>query len=306
MPPTLLIILGPTASGKTGLAIQLAQHFQTAILSADARQIFKEISIGTAKPTQKELHAAPHHLIDTHSITKDFSAGDFEEEALAILATCFQSNDLAIMAGGSGLYIRAVTEGLNDFPAIDPGIRESLNSEFKTQGIEALQNELAEKDPEYFELVDHKNPARLIRALEVIRGSGQPFSSFLNQNTTKRPFQMIKIGIETDRETLYNRIDQRVDEMLAAGLEQEVETIYQKYGEQVFTLNALQTVGYQELFAHLRGDFDREEAIRLIKRNSRRYAKRQMTWFKKERDVTWFAHDDLAAIIEHIGQTMQT
>lgn len=291
----LITVLGPTASGKTNMAIQLAQHFNTEILSADSRQLYKEISIGTAKPTPEERAAAPHHFVDSVSITDDHNAGRFENEALALLDELFKTHDVVVMAGGSGLYIQAVLEGFDDLPKIDPAIRQQLNDTLKTQGIEALQEMLRDLDPDYYNEVDLNNPHRMVRALEVCIGSGKPFSSYRIGNKNKRHFTPIKIGIAMDRELLYDRINRRVDLMMEHGLLEEARAIHHLRG-----LNALETVGYTELFDYFEDKHSLAEAIELIKRNSRRYAKRQMTWTRKDPNITWFGPNDVQQVIAHI------
>lgn len=299
MPPTgkkyLIAVLGPTASGKTSMAIQLAQHYNTEIISADSRQLYKEITIGTAKPTFEERAAAVHHFVDHVSITDEHSAGRFEQEALELLEELYNKHDVVIMAGGSGLYIQAVLEGFDELPKIDPSIREQLNNTLKTQGVEALQEMLHDLDPDYYNEVDLNNPQRIVRALEVCIGSGKPFSSFRQGNKQRRNFTPIKIGIAMDRELLYERINKRVDLMMDAGLLEEARALHHLRG-----LNALETVGYTELFDYFEDKHDLEEAVELIKRNSRRYAKRQMTWTRKDPDIVWFGPNDIRKVIDHI------
>ena len=272
----LLIIAGPTASGKTSTGIELAKHYQTDIVSADSRQFYKEMSIGTAKPTEEEMQGVNHHFIDTHSIHENYSVGDYEKEVIPLLNELFKTKDLVILLGGSGLFIRAICEGLDHFPDVPKSILESLEEEYKNKGISFLQKELKELDPEYSKTVDLENPHRLIRALSVIKASGKPFSSFLSLKTTKRNFTPIYIQLYHEREKLYKRINQRVDDMLGAGLKEEAQKLYPHK-----KLKALQTVGYQEWFDHFDEKISETECIELIKRNSRRYAKRQMTWFRK-------------------------
>ncbi|TFF36882.1 tRNA (adenosine(37)-N6)-dimethylallyltransferase MiaA [Mucilaginibacter psychrotolerans] len=280
--PTLIVIAGPTASGKTAAAIQLAQHFNTAVVSADSRQFFREMSIGTAKPTAEELAAAPHYFINSHSITERFSVGDFEREGLALLEQLFQDHPVVILAGGSGLYIKAICEGFDDLPVADATIRDSLNYELAEKGIEVLQERLKLVDPVYYNEVDISNPQRVIRALEVYESSGQPFSSYRTAKTNKRTFNIIKLGLDMPREVLYDRINRRVDMMVADGLVEEVEALL-PYRH----LNALNTVGYSEIFDYLDGDTDWSDSIAQIKQNTRRFAKRQMTWFRKDKDIVW-------------------
>jgi tRNA dimethylallyltransferase len=278
----LIVVAGPTASGKTALAIELAQHFETEILSCDSRQFFKETNIGTAKPSPEELGAAVHHFVDCLSITEAYNIGDYERDVLSFLETYYQKNNIAIMVGGSGMYIRAVCEGLDVYPRIDENIRVELNELLEKEGIEALQEELKLADPIYYAKVDLSNPHRLIRALEIFRGTGEPFSSFQGKNKVQRPFEVIKLGIDWDRAALYDRINRRVDLMLEAGLLEEAKALYPQRA-----LNALQTVGYREFFDYFDAKTSLKEATELVKRNTRRYAKRQLTWLRKETNLNW-------------------
>ncbi len=289
---TLLVIAGPTASGKTDLAIRLAQSLETVIISADSRQFYREMNIGTAKPTPEQLAQVPHYFINSHSIANFYSVGDFEREVLALLNDLFTKHRVVVMVGGSGLYIRAVCHGVDEFPPALPEVKQQLLSLFATEGIVKLQELLLEKDPVYHKIVDLNNPQRLIRALEVCLSSGQPFSDFRSGISTPRPFRMVIIGLEMEREILYHRINQRVEDMMENGLLEEATQLY-PFRHQ----NALQTVGYQELFDHLDGKCSLEEAVTLIKRNSRRYAKRQMTWLRKEPHLVWKSPDDVDAIM---------
>ena len=280
----LIIVAGPTAVGKTKVAIQLARHYNTVILSADSRQIYKELSIGTAKPTAEELSMARHYFIGTQSVTSPYNAGEFEREAHQLIEKLADQHQTIIVAGGTGLYIKALCEGLDEMPDIDPDIRISLNNRFKETGLDPLLDELQRLDPAYYEQVDRKNPRRIIRALEVCLGTGKSFSSLRKKEpSTNKNFRCIKIGLERPREELYERINQRVDDMISAGLLAEAEKHFT-----LRELPALQTVGYSELFAMMEGKHDMVEAIRLIKRNTRRYAKRQLTWFKNQADYQWF------------------
>ena len=296
----LISIVGPTAIGKTALSIKLANYFNTEIISADSRQFFKEMSIGTAAPTKDELAAAPHHFIHHKSVTEDYNVGAFEKEALTKIETLHQKNDIVIMVGGSGLYVDAVTKGLDYFPEVDPKIREQLNKTLKDKGLEALQLQLKTLDEVSFNTIAIDNPHRVIRALEVSIGSGQPYSSFLNKNKNKRPFKTITIGLDADREVIYNRINQRVDLMVAIGLVEEVAALLPfKH------LNALNTVGYKEIFNVLDDLWTLDFAISEIKKNSRRFAKRQLTWFKKNEDTLWFNYDEaVETIINKINNTL--
>ena len=281
----LISVVGPTAIGKTSLAIAIAQHFNTEIISADSRQFFKEMSIGTAVPSEAELAAAPHHFIQHKSIEENYSVGDFEREALHKLKHLFKVHDPLVMVGGSGLYVKAVTEGLDDFPEVDPEIRKQLNKELEISGINLLQEKLKKLDPEYFSEVDKENPHRLIRALEIYIGTGKPYSAFRNREKEPRGFKTISVGLTAEREIIYDRINRRVDLMMQEGLLQEAEKLLSKKH-----LNALNTVGYKELFQYLEGKCSQEEAVSEIKKNTRRFAKRQLTWFRKDPDIHWFDH----------------
>lgn len=278
----LITILGPTASGKTDLAIQLAKHFNTEIISADSRQFYNELNIGTAKPSEKELNKVPHHFINYTSVDTLLSAGKFEEKALDKIEALHKNNKVVVMVGGSGLYINAVLFGIDPFPDIPMSVRTKTLNFYKENGIQALRDELRKYDPEYFLEVDLDNPRRLMRALEVCYATKQPYSSFRNQTPTPRTFKSIKIAYKWDRKELYERINKRVDLMIENGLIKECQTLIDKK-----ELAALDTIGYKEIFEFLEGRIKKDEAIELIKRNSRRYAKRQLTWFKKDEEIIW-------------------
>lgn len=280
---TLIVVAGPTAVGKTAAAIKLAQQFNTVVVSADSRQFFREMSIGTAKPDESELAAAKHYFINSHSISESFSVGDFEKQGLALLDELFKVHDKVILAGGSGLYIKAICEGFDDLPVADISVREKLNQQLEREGITTLQKHLQQVDPDYYTQVDLNNPQRIIRALEVFETSGKPFSSYRNATVNKRPFNIIKLALDMPREKLYERINLRVDLMVKQGLIQEVKSLL-PYRE----LNALNTVGYSELFDYFDGKTSLDEALLLIKQNTRRFAKRQLTWFRKDKDFVWF------------------
>jgi tRNA dimethylallyltransferase len=280
--PLLIVIAGPTASGKTALSIEVARHFYADIISCDARQFYREMSIGTAKPSAEELAAAKHHFIDTHSIEDNYSAGDYEKDVLAFLENYFKERKIAIMVGGSGLFMRVVCEGVDSYPEVSENIRLELKEQFEKEGIEPLQEELLKSDPDYYAKVDLNNPHRIIRALEVCRTSNLPFSSFQGKEREERPFQVLKFALDWNREILYDRINRRVDKMIEEGLEAEALELYPKKH-----LNALQTVGYQEFFDFFDGKMSRAEAIEKIKQHSRNYAKRQVTWLKREKDIIW-------------------
>ncbi|MCR9262831.1 MAG: tRNA (adenosine(37)-N6)-dimethylallyltransferase MiaA [Flavobacteriaceae bacterium] len=282
----LIAVVGPTAIGKTALGILLAKHFKSEIVSADSRQFFKEMEIGTAVPSSEELNAVPHHFIQHKSIFEPYSVGDFEKEAIALLGRLFQKMDVAIMVGGSGLYVDAVVSGLDEFPEVSPKTRESLNEQLEKEGLKSLQDELKKRDPVYYRIVDLENPHRLIRALEVCITANKPYSSFLNQNKPQRAFKTLYVGIEAPRETIYERINTRVDLMMEAGLLEEAKKLHPHKH-----LNALQTVGYKELFEYLDGHCSLEIAVSEIKKNTRRFAKRQLTWLRKNENILWVNHD---------------
>lgn len=280
---TLIIIVGATAIGKTALSIKLAQHFNCDIVSCDSRQFYKEMTIGTAVPDADELAAAPHHFIQNRSIFEDYSVGQFEKDALAKLDKLFVENPIQIMVGGSGLYVDAVLKGFDEFPDVDPQIRIDLTAELDNKGIAHLQQQLKELDIETYNTIATDNPHRLIRALEICIGTRKTYSSFKSKPKAPRNFQTIKIGLKADREIMYDRINRRVDIMIENGLIEEAQKLHQ-YKK----LNALQTVGYRELFEYFEGNFTKEFAIEEIKKNSRRFAKRQGTWFRKDPEIIWF------------------
>lgn len=292
----LISIVGATAIGKTALSIQLAQHFSAPIISSDSRQFFKEMKIGTAVPSDEELSAATHYFIQNRSIHDDYNVGQFERDALKQLDELFKEHDIVIMVGGSGLYVNAVLNGLDYFPDVDPDIRKQLNSELAEKGLNSLQDKLKELDIESYESIAIDNPHRLMRALEICIGTGKPYSYFKNKPKATRNFTPIKIGLNADRESMYERINMRVAIMLENGLLEEVKSLHH-YKE----LNALQTVGYKELFSYLDDNCDLEFAISEIKKNTRRFAKRQVTWFKKDTEIKWFDFKtDHNNIINHI------
>lgn len=293
----LIAIVGPTGIGKTALAIKIAKHYNTEIISADSRQFYKEMHIGTAVPSLEELSAVPHHFIQHRSIFQNYSVGDFELDAIALLKELFKKYDVVVMVGGSGLYIDAVLKGLDDFPAVPPEIRKKLKDIFQEDGVEALQNQLQRLDPVYYGHVDVDNPHRLIRALEICIGTGKPYSSYLNQKSDARFFKSIIIGLEAERRIIYDHINKRVDRMMEQGLLQEAKVLLEHRD-----LNALQTVGYKELFQYLDGQWSLAFAVSEIKKNTRRFAKRQLTWFKKREEVLWVDfQEDMGSVIEKIG-----
>ena len=303
----LITIIGPTAIGKTSLSIALAQHFGCEIISCDSRQFYKEMKIGTAVPNDDELAAATHHFIQNKSIFESYSVGDFEQEAIAKLDELFQKNNVQIMVGGSGLYVDAVLKGFDDFPDIDARVREQINSDFDEFGIDYLQKKLQELDEVYFEKISLENPQTLLnpqrmkRFVEVCLGTGKPYSSFLNQKKNTRNFTPIIIGLEAEREIMYDRINQRVDIMMNEGLLEEAKNLYPNKH-----LNALQTVGYRELFDYFDGTTSLNFAVEEIKKNTRRFAKRQLTWFKRTENVEWFDFlVDRKTIINYVNSTIK-
>jgi len=294
----LICIVGPTASGKTKVAIELAKHYNTEIVNFDSRQFYKEMHIGTAKPSDHERAQAIHHFIDCRSIHQDYNAGEYERDASKFIMEAFKTKDHIICVGGSGFYLNALLFGFDEMPAIDPTIREKLNLQFKSEGIEPLQKMLKEKDPEHYAKMDIQNHARLIRALEICLSTQKTYSSFKTKSKNiERDWKAIIIGMDWNRDSLYKRIEQRVDQMMEDGLLNEVQNLYPKKD-----LNALKTVGYTEIFNHLNGSYDLPRAIELIKRNTRRYAKKQMTWFKNQIDTTWFAPEDIHSMMEFIDK----
>lgn len=292
----LITVVGPTASGKTSLAINIARHFGCEILSCDSRQFFREMQIGTAAPTEVELAMAPHHFVHHKSIFEEYSVGDYEKDALKLLDNLYQQYDKTVLVGGSGLYVNAVLKGFDSFPPIDGFVRESIQQAYDANGIDWLRDRLQQLDPAYYQKVDTSNPQRMMRAVEVCIGTGKPYSSFLAGNLARRPFTPIVIGLTAERELLYDRINQRVDMMINDGLVEEARRLY-PYRH----LNALQTVGYRELFEYFDGFIDLETAIEEIKKNTRRFAKRQLTWFRRDPDIRWFdIGDPLEKILEHL------
>jgi tRNA dimethylallyltransferase len=299
MNKTIVVVCGPTASGKTALAIAVASYYKTVVLSADSRQFYSEMSIGTAKPTTEELAQVPHFFIGHRSIQQPYDVGQFESEVLSLLADLFTKHDVVVLCGGTGLYVKAILEGLDTFPAIEEAVKQQVVADFENKGLAFLQAELQLKDADYFESVDRANPHRLIRALAVIRQSGKPFSSFLSQEKKNRDFKVIKIGIEMERTVLYERINKRVLQMMQDGLLQEVKSLvnYQH-------LNTLQTVGYTELFGYLQGETSLEEAVQKIQQHTRNYAKRQLTWFKRDSAIHWRKPMELQQIGAFIDQKL--
>jgi len=291
----LIVITGPTGIGKTGVAIQLAKHFGTEIISADSRQLFKELYIGTATPNPHELSEVKHHFIQSHSITDNYNASRYETEALQLINELFTKTNFLFLTGGSMLYIDAVCQGIDEMPDADPEIRLNLKLKLENEGIESLRLQLKQLDPDYYQIVDLKNPNRIIHALEICLTTGKPYSSFRTNPKKQRPFTIIKIGLDCDRQILHDRINTRVDKMVNIGLEREVRSLLQYRN-----MNALNTVGYRELFEYFDGKTSLETAIELIKRNTRRYARKQLTWFRNDQQTTWFHPENVTEIIKYI------
>tara|TARA_B000000532_G_scaffold243833_3_gene241110 strand:- start:3042 stop:3950 length:909 start_codon:yes stop_codon:yes gene_type:complete len=293
---TLVVVLGPTAIGKTSLSINLAKHYNTEIISADSRQFYKELLIGSAPPSKDELQEVQHHFIQHLSVSEDYNVGNFEEDAIQKIEELFHRKDKVILVGGSGLYIDAVCKGLDKMPEISSEMRKNIIKIYNEKGIEFLQQELKLKDPIYFSEVDKNNPQRLMRALEIIYSTNKPFSNFKTKIPKKRNFNIVKVGLQIEREILYDRINNRVEEMISNGLLNEVESL------QIYRYkNSLQTVGYKELFDYFDGITTLTEAIDKIKQNTRRFAKRQITWFKKDKSTTYFSPENINRIIDFIG-----
>ena len=298
---TLIVIAGPTGSGKTDLSICVAEHYHCPIISTDSRQFYRGIPIGTAQPEPEQLERVEHHFIASHELTDDFNCGAYEVAALKRLEELFEQEDYVVAVGGSGLYVKALCEGMDDLPEVEPALRNELAERLKNEGLDSLAEQLRELDPAFYEVVDRKNPARVLRALEVCISTGKPYSSLRTGVKRQRPFNIVKIGVNMDRAVLYERIDRRVDMMIEAGLEQEARNVYH-----LRHLNSLQTVGYREMFDYFDGTISREEAIELIKRNSRRYAKRQLTWFGRDGEIEWFLPTETEKIIEYIDSKVCT
>ncbi len=283
----LIVLVGPTAVGKTAAAISVAEKLNTEIISADSRQIFRELTVGTAKPSPEELKKIVHHFIGTKSIHENYDAGEYGRDAINLIHKLFEKYNYLVLTGGSGLYLKAVLEGFDEMPEIPDGLREKLTEDYRTKGLEWLQEEVQQADPLYFSTVDQKNPQRLLRALELLRSSGKSLSALRIKKKIEHPFEILKIGLNLPREVLYQRIDSRMDKMIEAGLFDEAKPFYP-----VKDLNALQTVGYREIFDFFDGLYSYGEAVRLLKRNSRRYAKRQLTWFLRDKAIQWFESEE--------------
>ena len=296
MKKTLIVITGPTAVGKTALCLEIAKHFDIPIINADSRQIYRELRIGTAQPTKEQMQEVKHYFVGTLGLDDYYSASLFEQQVLECLEQQFQTNDYALLSGGSMMYIDAVCDGIDDIPTIDDETRTLMKQRLADEGLEALVEELKRLDPEYYEIVDRQNPRRVVHALEICTMTGKTYTSFRKREKRQRPFQIIKIGLNRPREELYDRINQRVDQMMADGLLDEAKSLYP-----LRHLNALNTVGYKELFDYLEGRWPLEEAVERIKGNTRRYARKQLTWYKKDPQIRWFHPQETEQIISYIS-----
>ena len=296
MKKTLIVITGPTAVGKTALCLEIAKHFDIPIINADSRQIYRELRIGTAQPTKEQMQEVKHYFVGTLGLDDYYSASLFEQQVLECLEQQFQTNDYALLSGGSMMYIDAVCDGIDDIPTIDDETRALMKQRLADEGLEALVEELRRLDPEYYEIVDRQNPRRVVHALEICTMTGKTYTSFRKREKRQRPFQIIKIGLNRPREELYDRINQRVDQMMADGLLEEARSLYP-----LRHLNALNTVGYKELFDYLEGRWPLEEAVERIKGNTRRYARKQLTWYKKDERMKWFHPQETEQIISYIS-----
>ena len=295
MNKTLIVITGPTAVGKTALCLEIAKHFDIPIINADSRQIYRELRIGTAQPTKEQMQEVKHYFVGTLGLDDYYSASLFEQQVLECLEQQFLTNDYALLSGGSMMYIDAVCDGIDDIPTIDDETRSLMKQRLADEGLEALVEELKRLDPEYYEIVDRQNPRRVVHALEICTMTGKTYTSFRKREKRQRPFQIIKIGLNRPREELYDRINQRVDQMMADGLLEEARSLYP-----LRHLNALNTVGYKEVFDHLEGRWPLEEAVERIKGNTRRYARKQLTWYKKDPQIRWFHPQETEQIISYI------
>lgn len=297
MNKTLIVITGPTAVGKTELCLDIAKHFGIPIINADSRQIYRDLKIGTAAPTEEQLRQVRHYFVGTLGLTDYYSASMYEEQVMQLLNELFQTSDYALMAGGSMMYIDAVCNGIDDIPTVDDDTRAKLKKRLSDEGLEALCEELHQLDPEHYEVVDKKNPRRVIHALEICHMTGKTYTSFRTNIRKNRPFRIVKIGLTRERETIYDRINKRVDHMMQAGLLDEARRLYH-----LRHLNALNTVGYKEMFTHIDGTWTLDEAVERLKGNTRRYARKQLTWFKHDSQMTWFSPNDKQLILNHIKQ----
>ncbi|RHB37674.1 tRNA (adenosine(37)-N6)-dimethylallyltransferase MiaA [Bacteroides nordii] len=297
---TLIVLIGPTGVGKTELSLRLAEHFHTSIVSADSRQLYADLKIGTAAPTSEQLNRAPHYLVGTLKLADYYSAARYEEEALATLDNLFRQHDTVILTGGSMMYIDAICKGIDDIPTVDTETRELMLQRYETEGLEKLCAELKLLDPEYYRIVDLKNPKRVIHALEICYMTGKTYTSFRTQQKKQRPFRIIKVGLTRDRAELYDRINRRVDIMIEEGLLEEARSVYPYR-----TLNSLNTVGYKEMFNYLDGTWELPFAIEKIKQNSRIYSRKQMTWFKRDEEIQWFHPEQETEILDYINTKIQ-
>lgn len=297
MEKTLIVITGPTAVGKTALCLDIAKHFDIPIINADSRQIFRELKIGTARPTEEQMQEVKHYFVGILGLEDYYSASLFEQQVLELIDQQFQTHDYALMAGGSMMYIDAVCDGIDDIPTIDDATRDLMKKRLAEEGLEKLCEELKILDPDYYDIVDRQNPRRVVHALEICTMTGKPYTSFRKREKRERPFRIIKIGLNRPREELYERINRRVDQMMAEGLLDEVQSLYPRR-----SLNALNTVGYKELFDYIDCRWPLEEAVERIKGNTRRYARKQLTWYKKDEQIRWFHPDDKETIINYISQ----
>ncbi len=300
MTHTLIVLIGPTGIGKTELCLQLAEHLKTEIISSDSRQIFKELKIGTAAPTEAQLKRVKHHMAGTHSVNDYYNAYLFEQDVLQLLENLFQTHQQVLMTGGSMMYVDAVCKGIDELPTIDPELRQEVMDLYHNEGLEAVRRQLKMLDPVFYDQVDLKNHKRVMHAVEVCLMTGQPYSSLRTNSTRKRPFNILKIGLDMEREQLYERINQRVDTMVKDSLFEEAKAFYH-----LKESNALNTVGYKEIFAHWDGEYDADKAIELIKRNSRRYAKRQLSWFRRDKEINWFHPAQVEEIIKFVDEQIE-
>lgn len=299
MSHTLIVLIGPTGVGKTELSLSIAEHFNTCIVSSDSRQLYADLKIGTAAPTPEQLARVKHHFVGTLQLTDYYSAAQYEAEVMSKLEKLFQKNDVVVLTGGSMMYVDAICKGIDDIPTVDKDTRELMMQKYEMEGLEKLCAELKLLDPEYYQIVDLKNPKRVIHALEICYMTGKTYTSFRTQSTKKRPFRIIKIGLTREREELYDRINRRVDEMMKDGLLEEARSVY-AYKH----LNSLNTVGYKEMFQYMDGEWTLDFAIEKIKQNSRIYSRKQMTWFKRDKDITWFHPDQQKEIMNHINNLL--
>ena len=297
MEKTLIVITGPTAVGKTALCMDIAKHFNIPIINADSRQIYRELKIGTARPSNKQMSEVKHYFVGTLGMDDYYSASLYEQQVLKLLDELFKTSDYALLSGGSMMYIDAVCNGIDDIPTVDDETRNTLKKRLLMEGLGSLCEELRQRDPEYYEIVDKQNPRRVVHALEICVMTGKPYSSFRKQEKKARPFRIIKIGLTRPREELYKRINRRVDKMMKDGLLEEAQQMYPKR-----ELNALNTVGYKEMFEYMKGKWTLHEAVERIKGNTRRYARKQLTWYKKDEQIRWFHPDDKEKIISYIEQ----